>query len=228
MNEIYVQLIKYLLDVNKVDRKQVWSMVNEHQLDINDPILVKKEMENWYVGLGITDITGKEFSLADCPFTKEEIVEANKKNEMILCIPKNLSKKQLGRLFRIDNWALDDDLVEEVIEKNDLWIKTKASESPEFIRETGVNITRKLREENKVLFSLGIYLVYIARYRYIYNKTPDSEFWIWINKGRYDRSGMLIAGFDRNHKFNVHGWMPHFSAGFLGARFGELPKKQII
>lgn len=33
MNEIYVQLIKYLLDVNKVDRKQVWSMVNEHQLE---------------------------------------------------------------------------------------------------------------------------------------------------------------------------------------------------
>ena len=228
MNEIYVQLIKYLLDTNKVDRKQIWAMVNEHQLDNNDPILLKKEMENWYVGLGIRGITGKEFSLDDCPFTKEEIEEANKNKEMILCVPKNLTKKQLGHLFRIDSWALDDELAEESIEKNDLWLKTKASDSPEFIRETGVNITRKFREEKKVLFSLGIYLVFIARYRYIYNKTPDSEFWIWINKGRYDRSGMLIAGFDRNQKFNVHGWMPHFSAGFLGARFGELPQKQRI
>ena len=228
MNEIYMQLIKQLIDENKVDRKQIWSFVNENQLDVNDPVLLRKEMENWYIGMGINDIIGGDFSLEKCPFTKEEIEKANNDGEMILCVPRNLTKKQLGKLFRIESWALDDVLAEESIEKHDLWFRTKASASPDFIRESGVDIIRRFREEKKVLFSLGIYLVFIARYRYIYNRTPDSEFWIWISKGRYDRSGMLIAGFDRCKKFNVHGWMPHFSSSFLGARYGELPENQKI
>lgn len=228
MNKIYTQLIKQLIDENKVDRKQIWSFVNEHQVDANDPIQLKKDMENWYIGMGINNITGKVLSLDDCPFTRDEIDAANRNGEMILCVPKNVTKKQLGKLFRIESWALEDVLAEESTEKKDLWFKTKASASPEFIRECGVDITRRFREEKKVLFSVEIYLVFIARYRYIFNKTPDSQYWIWINKGRYDRSGMLIAGFDRNKKFNVHGWMPHFSAGFLGARYGELPENHKI
>lgn len=224
MNEIYTQLVKHLIDDKKVDRSQVWSFVNEGQLDPTSPVTLRKEMEQWYIGMGITDITGKAFSLGECPFTQQEIEEANDNNEMILCVPKDLNKKQLGTLFRLETWALDDVLAEESIEPKDLWFKTKATASPEFIRESGIDITRQFREEKKVLFSLGIYMVFIGRFRYLYNKTPDSEFWIWINKGRYDRSGMLVAGFDRNKNFNVHGWMPHFAAGFLGARYGELPE----
>lgn len=226
MNEIYTQLIKQLINENKVDRKQIWSFVNEQQVESNDPILLKKEMENWYIGLGINDITENAFSLDDCPFSKEEIDLAIKNNEMILCVPKNVTKKQFGKLFRIDSWAFEDELVEESREKSDLWLKTKANPSPEFIRECGIDVTRRFRGEGKVLFSLEIYLVFIARYRFLFNETPDSEYWIWICKGRYDRSGMLIAGFDRNKKFNAHGWMPQFSAGFLGARYGELSKNQ--
>ena len=227
MNKIYTQLIKQLIAENKVDKKEIWSFINEQQVEVNDPILIKKEMENWYIGMGINDITGTSLSLDDCPFSKEEIDLAIKNNELILCVPKKVSRKQLGKLFRIESWALDDELVGESREKRDLWFKTKATPAPEFIRESGIDITRKLREEKKVLFSLEIYLVFIARYRYIFNTTPDSEYWIWIFKGRYDRSGMLIAGFDRNKKFSVHGWMPQFSAGFLGARYGELSKNQI-
>jgi len=225
MNEMYTQLIKQLINENKVDRKQIWSFVNEQQVESTEPILLKKEMENWYIGLGINDITETAFSLDDCPFSKEEIDLAIKNEEMILCVPKNLTKKQLGKLFRIESWAFEDELVEESREKNDLWFKTEANPSPGFIRENGIDVTRKFRRERKVLFSLEIYLVFIARYRFLFNQTPDSEYWIWICKGRYDRSGMLIAGFDRNKKFNVHGWMPQFSAGFLGARYGVLPKK---
>ena len=226
MNEVYIQLVQKLINENKIDRKQLWSFVNEQQIDVNDPVLLKKEMENWYIGMGINEIIGSKLVLDDCPFSSEEIALATKNNEMILCVPKNISRKQLGRLFRIESWALDDELIAESTEKSDLWLKTKASPSPEFIRERGIDITRKFREEGKVLFSLEIYLVFIARYRFLFNTAPDSEYWIWICKGRYDRSGMLIAGFDRNKNFNVHGWMPHFSAGFLGARYGELSRHQ--
>lgn len=226
MEKIYTQLIRRLVNENKVDRKEIWSFINERQISVNDPLLLKKEMENWYIGMGINDIIGRNLSLSDCPFSKEEIELALKQNEMILCIPKNVSRKQLGKLFRIKSWAIDDKLVEESIEKNDLWFKTKTNPAPGFIRESGIDITRKLRDENKILFSLEIYLVFIARYRFLFNTIPDSEYWIWICKGRYDRSGMLIAGFDRYKQFNAHGWMPQFSAGFLGARYGELSVNQ--
>jgi hypothetical protein len=94
-------------------------------------------------------------------------------------------------------------------------------------KKTGVEITREFEDQKKVLFSLERYLVFIARMRYLSATTPDSEYWIWLPHGRYDRSGMLIAGFDRYGTFNVHGWMPQFCASFLGARYGSLPENTI-
>lgn len=224
MDTVYLQLIRQLIDTNKVDKTKIWSMIKEEQVEANDPILVKKEMERWYIGMGINDIIGTTLSIDDCPFSKEEIELAHKNDEMILCVPKNVDRKQFGKLFRIENWALEDPLAEAAMEKNDLWFKTKANPSPEFVGERGIDITRKLRSERKVLFSLEIYLVFIARYRFLFKTIPDNEFWVWICKGKYDRSGMLMAGFDRNRRFSVHGWMPQFTASFLGARYGELPK----
>lgn len=227
MDNIYTQLIRRLIDEKKIDREQLWAYVHENQVEADNPIYLKKEMENWYIGMGINEIIGRNLSLEDCPFSREEIIAAHNNNEMILCVPGNVTRKQLGKLFRIESWALDDELVGESTEKSDLWFKTKAAAAPGFIRESGIDVTRRLREEKKVLFSLEIYLVFIARYRFLFNVTPDSEYWIWISKGRYDRSGMLIAGFDRNKRFNAHGWMPQFSSGFLGARYGELSVSQI-
>ena len=78
MSDTYYNFIKKLVNENKVDRKQLWSFVNEQQIESNDPILLKKEMESWYIGMGINDITGTVLSLDDCPFTKEEIDLAKK------------------------------------------------------------------------------------------------------------------------------------------------------
>jgi len=188
--------------------------------DLTDPVFVKYEMEEWYKNMGLEHITGRKLSLSDCPFKQEELEEAYEKGEIILCIPEGIKREEFGKLFRLDSWALYDPLVTPATEKEDCWFRTSMSLTPVYMNSTGVDVSRDIEDQNKLNFSLERYLVFIGRMRYLTGKTPDLEYWIWLPRGRYDRSGMLIAGFDRNTNLNVHGWMPQFSASFLGARFG--------
>ncbi len=190
---------------------------------LTSPEYVRLDLERWYINMGIEDITGKKFQLSECPFTKEEIEEAKENNEIIICIPKDVTREQFGELFRIDSWALHDNLVTSASEKSDFWMRTSANSNPSYVNMVGIDLINKLDDENKLHFSLERYLVFIQRMKYLKNITPDEEYWIWLPKGRYDRSGILVAGYDRNGNFNVHGWMPRFSASFVGARFGTAP-----
>jgi hypothetical protein len=196
-----------------------------------DPLgseFIKQILEDWYKNLGIESIIGRKFTLSPCPFTPEELQEAVQQNEIVLCVPGKVNRRQLGELFRINSWALHDPLVTQATEREDFWFKTRMSLTPEYMNITGIEIQHRLEDENKVPFSIERYLVFIARIRQVLRETPDSEYWIWLPRGLYDRSGMLIAGFDRNGVFSVHGWMPHFSAGFLGARYGILPRAKTL
>ncbi|HEY9062652.1 MAG TPA: hypothetical protein VIO64_19460 [Pseudobacteroides sp.] len=196
-------------------------------IDDTDPEFIREEMETWYRNAGIESIIGKKLELSPCPFTAEEILEAQQNQETILCVPKGISREEFGELFHIKSWALHDPLVTPAIEQEDCWFKVSMSLTPSYMNKSGIELCHQFEDEKKMHFSLERYLVFIARIRYLTGKTPDSEYWIWIPRGRYDRSGMLIAGFDRNASFNVHGWMPQFSASFLGARYGIAPKSSI-
>ncbi|BCJ94840.1 hypothetical protein acsn021_24090 [Anaerocolumna cellulosilytica] len=195
--------------------------------DFNDPDYVHYEMEEWYKNMGIEQITGEKFSLSSCPFTKEEIQDANEKQEVILCVPNGITRELLGKLFRLDTWALHDPVVSLATETEDCWFRTSMSMTPIDMKSTGIEVMRKCEDENMLPFSIERYLVFIGRMRYLTGKTPDSEYWIWLPRGRYDRSGMLMAGFDRFHTLNVHGWMPQFSASYLGARYGIHPERHL-
>jgi hypothetical protein len=188
-----------------------------------EPEVIRQDLEEWYRNLGIENILHRRFSLSPCPFTREEIEEAMQQQECILCVPAGVTRQQLGQLFRIENWALSDPLVTPTVEKEDFWFRTSMSLQPTYIQRTGHEIKHLFEAENKVHFSLERYLVFIARMQYLTKQTPDLQYWIWLPHRAYDRSGMLIAGFDRHGTFNVHGWMPQFSASFLGARYGHLP-----
>lgn len=220
-----LQMVEELIAENVIRPSELRIFVNS-AADLTDPEEVRYEMEQWYRCSGIEVITNRKFQLSECPFTKEEIEEAHRQNEMILCVPRNVSREELGKMFNIDSWALHDQLVTKVPEKEDCWFRTSMSLTPTDMKRTGIDIATSYEKEHKVQFSLERYLVFIARMRYLLHKTPDSEYWIWISYGRYDRSGMLIAGYDRFGEFNAHGWMPQFSASFLGSRYGILPEKK--
>jgi hypothetical protein len=219
----FLQLCEGLLQQGIISSTDLMRYVDRNP-DKYDPENVRLELELWYKNLGIEAIIGRSLHLSECPFSKKEIEEAAAQNEVILCVPGAVSRADLGTLFRLDSWALHDRLVSKSIEKEDFWFKTSMSLSPGFLNMTGIEIKHKFLDEKKVLFSLERYLVFIGRVRFLLNQTPDQEYWIWLPHVPYDRSGMLMAGFDRFHTFNVHGWMPQFSASFNGARYGLLPE----
>ena len=190
-------------------------------LNLTDPKDVQYEMENWYRAAGIERITKKRLVISPCPYSSEEIKKIYEMNNMLLCIPKGITRETLGKLFHFNSWALHDDLVTRVEEKEDLWFFTSKSLKPIWMKKSGIEITNTINENEYVHFSLERYIIFLARSLYLTGHLPDEEYWIWLTSGRYDRSGMLMAGIDRKGNFNVHGWMPQFSASFLGGRYGQ-------
>ena len=218
--DTYTSFLNYMIQEQKISRNELMALSGNDQNSF-DPKTVTAEMQAWCTTLGITQVTGRPLTLSPCPFSEEELRLMHQKNEMLICIPKGLTLQEMANLFRLESWAVKDPLVVSRKEKEDLWLKTSASPTPAFMGITGIEMKQLAEKNNWVLFSLLYYMAFIARFCYLFQKKPDYRYWIWLPKGRYDRSGMLIAGFDGNDHFNVHGWMPHFSASFLGARYLE-------
>jgi len=193
------------------------------QGDRNDPESVRQELEHWFITLGIETILGRKFSLARPPFTSSELAEAYARNEMILCVPRGISRRQLGQLFHLSSWALEDELVSESMEVEDFWFATSASPVADYQDKTAKGVQKIFEREGKLGMSLSRYMVFAARMRYLTGQTPDVNSWTWLIRGRYEREHMLIAGFDAHLKFRVQAWLPHFHSLNCGARFICIP-----
>lgn len=191
--------------------------------DIYDPEYVREEMETWYKTLGIREVIGGDFGLKLPYFSREEIKAAYENDEMLLCVPKGITRRQLGLLFKLKSWVLTDELVGNTTEIEDFWFKTKNSAIPEHLDKPGREIRKLFENENKLGMSLERYMIFVARYRYLTGKTPDVTHKTWITNGKYDGKGMLIAGFDSRNNFSVHGWLPHFHTPQLGGRYVSIP-----
>ena len=190
-----------------------------NKIDEYEPEYIRTEMERWYKTLGIEYITKQKLALQLPYFTREEIQEAIENDELILCVPKGVSRKQLGQLFGIDSWALTDNLIADTTEENDFWFMMKKSQDIEHQDKSGIEVKRIYEKEGKLGLSLERYMVFIARLRYLENITPDIKTKVWITRGAYEKKAMLIAGFDSEMKFSVHGWLKQFHSPYIGGRY---------
>ena len=220
MEKEILELLSDAVSVHHIGAERIMQTIQYHP---NNSDELSTWMYNWYFGLGIESVIGRKFELSHCPFSDSEVLEANTNNEIILCVPKNVNRKQLGELFRLDSWALADKLVKDSIEREDFWFKTSKQMIPNKMRQSGIATLNEINKNKQVHFSIERYLVFLATMKTITGEYPDREFWVWMTGSRYDRSGMLIAGFDRHKNFSVHGWMPQFEASFVGVRYGVLP-----
>lgn len=190
-----------------------------NRIDKYEPEYIRTEMEQWYKTLGIEYITKQKLTLQLPYFTRDEIQEAIENDELILCVPKGVDRKQLGKLFGIDSWSLADILVADTTEENDFWFMMKKSPDIEHQDKAGLEIKRIYEKEGKLGLSLERYMVFIARLRYLENITPDIKTKVWITRGAYEKKSMLIAGFDSEMKFSVHGWLKQFHSPYVGGRY---------
>lgn len=193
-----------------------------NKAEVYNPEVVRKEFETWYITLGIENVTGKLFNLKSPYFTEEEIKQLNENDEMLLCVPKGVSRKELGQLFHLNSWANEDDLVSNTIEVEDFWFKVKISQKPEHLDKGGKEIKSLYEKDRKLGMSLERYMVMVARMRYLFGETPDTKTKTWIQNNKYEKSAMLIAGFDSNKNFSVQAWMPNFHTPIVGGRSVEI------
>ncbi|MEK3767407.1 hypothetical protein MKY14_02565 [Paenibacillus sp. FSL R5-0887] len=196
------------------------------QSDVHDtysPEYIRSEMENWYRTLGIEYIIQRKFSLRMPQFTREELEEADRRNEIILCVPQGVSRKQLGCLFNIRNWALESELVAATPEVEDFWFTVPRTTEPNMLDRTAVEIQRTYKKTGKLGMSLERYLVFVARMRHLTGQTPDIRTKMWITNGKYEGKAMLVVGFDSAGEFTAHGWMPNFHSPMVGGRYTWIP-----
>lgn len=208
--------IQSMIDDGILSRSELIRFSGEE--DEYNPEYIRFKMEKWYKDLGIEDILGRKFELQLPYFTEEEIKKAYDDGEIVLCVPKGVTKKQLAKMFNFETWALDDELITDTTEVEDFWFTTKATLLPDNMDKPGREIQRLIQKEGRLGMSLERYMVFIARMRYLTGNTPDIKNKVWLTHGRYEGKAMLIAGFDSKRKLSVHGWMPNFQSPMVGSR----------
>lgn len=221
-----LEIISGMVEENVITGEDLKQFIKEE--DVNQPEYVRKEMEDWYKGLGIEALTGEPFSLKLPYFSRDEIAEARKNGNMLLCVPKGISKAILGELFHFDNWALHDSLITNTVEAEDFWFITKDELVPENRDLPGREIKKIYGQEGKLGMSLERYLVFAARTRYLYHKLPDTTSSTWLLNGKYEKAAFLIAGFDSEKKLAVHAWLPQFRSPKVGGRYVIIPEHLYI
>lgn len=183
-----------------------------------DPESLRQDYESWFKSIGIEATAGRPFTLDRCPFTREELAKAAADGWIPVVSPKGLTAHQLAEAFRFRTWATADPLVTAPPEEEDLWFLTPGDLEPADANVPARDIRQRYEDSGMLGLSLQRYMIVVARLRHLTGQLPDYRWWVWIMRGRYDRSGYLIAGFDPNRMFSVHAWMPSFRASFVGSR----------
>jgi len=156
-----------------------------------------------------------------CPFTKEEIAELEKTNELLVYLPADLSIQELAERFGIKtNVDFDNEkMIRNVMTFEDQWFVTSASKTPELLYTSGQNALRIYEDEGLKGMDFRRYLAFTATFKDKFGNFPDDTYWTFLLSGSYDRSGVSIIGFDRNNVLSHHAWMKDFKAKFAGSRY---------
>jgi hypothetical protein len=159
-----------------------------------------------------------------CPFTKEEIAELDKTNELLVYLPASLTMSELTKKFGFKTNVdfNNEKMIHNVMVQEDQWFITSASKTPEMIYKSGQQALRVYEDEGLHGLDFRRYLTFVATFKAKFGNFPDHTYWTFLLSGSYDRSGVSIVGFDSNGILSHHGWMKDFRAKFTGSRYAIL------
>lgn len=179
-----------------------------------------------------------------CPFTDSEIDELahfrdpedfSKPREMLVFLPKNLAPDALCGMWGIKsnmNFA-NDGLVNVTMKDVDQWFITSTSRIPEFLSKSGdwiIDFYKGKMNGEQRLHGMDIrrYLMFCGFHFEHFGRFPDQGYWNFLWATAYDRSGILVSGFDRFGVLSSHGWMKNWSSKFSGSRYVVLPPRDEV
>ena len=189
-----------------------------NEIDTDHPDEVRSQREHWYKTLGVEQITGKPFHLTRPYFYKEEIREFRERGELLCCLPKGLSAKDLSELFHFHTWAESSALVKQNPEEEDCWFFVKKSTQPELLDRTGREIQQVIKKQGDLNLTLERYLVLVASLYAFCGITTDEKYKTWLPNTKYEGRLMLIGGYDSAGQMSFHAWLPQFHSPYVGGR----------
>lgn len=162
-----------------------------------------------------------------CPFTPAELDELDETDEMLVFVPAGRTAAELAEIAGVPtNVCLANErLIRNAMVEQDQWFLTSRSSGPGLLYRSATVAARELEDEGLHGMDLRRYLAFVAVYRQRFGVLPDQLYWTFLLSGRYDRSGVSIAGFDAHGVLSHHGWMRPFKAKFVGTRYVVLPPR---
>lgn len=194
------------------------------------PEQLKRELEDWFLQKGIEGVLGKRFSLSSCPFTEDEIELAEKRDELVLCLPKGLNREQLGELFGLENWSIGQKGIKENVEKEDLWFTTPKSRETPYLGKSAVELKDMFVKEGLEGLSLEMYLVFAAKMKDL-GLVTDLKKSSWLLRTTYDldeRPLVLTAGFFSEDRMVADTRMPEDRIFNLGGRYVRVARRKFV
>ncbi len=166
-------------------------------------------------------------AISQCPFTKKEIAELDKTNELMVYLPSKISMKELCELLGIKcNINFDNErLIRNVMIDEDQWFITSANRTSELLYTSAQNSKREYEDQGLQGMDFRRYLAFLVAFKDKFDNFPDQSYWTFLLSGSYDRSGVSILGFDREGILNHQAWMKDFKSKFAGSRYIVLPPR---
>ena len=91
-----LSLIEVMLRQGILTSQELSCYAKPVEEDLYDPEFVRQDLEQWYRNLGLESILDRKLTLTPCPFTRAEIEEAHCNQEIILCVPRDVNRRQLA------------------------------------------------------------------------------------------------------------------------------------
>lgn len=199
-------------------------------MDSTTPEEVRRELKSWFLKKGIDKVLGKEFGLSPCPFTEDEIELTERRNEIVLCLPKGLSRKKLGELFGLENWSIEKEGIKENVEEEDRWFSTPKTLEPPYPGKSAVELMDMFMREGLEGLSLEMYLVFAAKMK-DFGLVPDLKKSSWLLRTTYDLDELplvLSAGFFSEDCMVADTRMPEDRIFNLGGRYARVARHKFI
>ena len=216
-HSLLIQFVKELIKEEYLTKEEILHLVDSQVVGSQEQERIK--MEKWYKMLGIERILQRPFHLSKCYFSDKEMQYIRDNNEYLLCLPAGINARKLAKLFRLDSWACSNELVTQFEESEDFWFATSMNMEPDYLGQSGFEVMKQYKKQDKLNMSLERYMVYFAYVNTFTGVLPDQKYKVWLPNSRYEEKAMLIAGSDSSGDFSTHAWMPQFHTPLVGARY---------
>lgn len=185
-----------------------------------EPEWVRLDMTRWLAETGVTATMGAAAQpLSPCPFTRDELREADLRDEIVVVVPAGLRRSHLAQAFDIRHWALaEPNIASSSAFEQDEWLLVSADEHLPALGDSCADAQAAAASQGRSGLCLEEYVLFAERCRHLTGRLPDRQDWTWLPGSTYVSSLVLCAGYPAYNDLFVNVWPWTEAQGGIGFR----------